>query len=57
MSVVVEARPVGAREGISAKHFDHTRDSLCGICGEVSMFGVVSDAVPLLGRAVYHGVY
>ena len=53
----MEARPVGAGEGISAKYFDHTRDSSCGICGEGSMFGVVSDAVPLLGRAVYHGVY
>ena len=57
MCVVVEARPVGAGEGISAKYFDHTRDSLCGICGQRSMFGVVSDAVPLLGRAVYHGLY
>ena len=48
MSVVVEARPVGAREGISGKHFDHKRDSPCGICGEGSAFGVVGDAGPLM---------
>lgn len=53
----MEARPVGAGEGISAKNFDHIRDSSCGICGEGSMFGVVGDAGPLLGRPVYHGGY
>ena len=53
----MEARPVGAGEGISAKHFEHTKNYSHRICGEGSMFGVVGDAVPLLGRAVYHGVY
>ena len=53
----MEARPIGAGEGISAKHFDHTKNYPHRVCGIVAMVGVVNAAVPLLGRAVYHGVY